>query len=682
MTRTQKTLAESKQDFLKKCVGVKTQNGTDEVEAMAACAEEWNAANLQALVDNNEIRLSGTVELSAGKEQDAARRFSMLAYTGKLIDWGWWGRFIIDLQGMRPAKETMPALRQHDVNRVVGTIDKAETSGSGFCVAGKFSQATRDAKEVLALADEGFPWQSSIGVRAKKILEVAADSTYEINGREVEGPCEVWLESEVFEVSFVPFGADSETAAIAMQKHLAAGREATKEQTQEQKQEEEIMEKENKPEKTKDQPAKLEHRAELSGSAVLELQKRGTALGLDADAVANCITDNMQLSSEAVTAKLFELASANNKSSFSASVSSGRTENEKFAKAAEHALSMRCGIKIDKAEPGADSLRSLSLKDLAKESLRLSGVEVRAMSNMQVAAAVLKTASLASTSDFPSILSNVAAKVARTAYEEAPSTWQIWCGVSDSTDFKPVDRPQLSEAPSLELINENGEYKHGNFNELKETNTVKTYGRAFRITRQAIVNDDLGMFARIPRAFGAAASRRINDLVYAGLTGNQVMSYDGKALFSTDHANTTNKTDFNSEALGSARKAMRTQKGLNDATLNLQPGFLIIPAALETAAEVLLRSVSLPGSPLEHNPWQNRLTPVVEARLDDVSEKDWYLAAVPNQVDTVEVMFLDGIQAPVIEEKETMNIDGREYLVRLDVGVRVLDHRGLVKNNG
>ncbi len=29
-----------------------------------------------------------------------------------------------------------------------------------------------------------------------------------------------------------------------------------------------------------------------------------------------------------------------------------------------------------------------------------------------------------------------------------------------------------------------------------------------------------------------------------------------------------------------------------------------------------------------------------------------------------------------------MNVDGREYLVRLDVGVRALDHRGLSKNAG
>jgi hypothetical protein len=27
-------------------------------------------------------------------------------------------------------------------------------------------------------------------------------------------------------------------------------------------------------------------------------------------------------------------------------------------------------------------------------------------------------------------------------------------------------------------------------------------------------------------------------------------------------------------------------------------------------------------------------------------------------------------------------VDGREYLVRIDVGVRALDHRGLAKNTG
>jgi len=40
------------------------------------------------------------------------------------------------------------------------------------------------------------------------------------------------------------------------------------------------------------------------------------------------------------------------------------------------------------------------------------------------------------------------------------------------------------------------------------------------------------------------------------------------------------------------------------------------------------------------------------------------------------------VQTPVIEDVEMSNIDGREYKVRIDVGARALDHRGLYKNAG
>ena len=130
---------------------------------------------------------------------------------------------------------------------------------------------------------------------------------------------------------------------------------------------------------------------------------------------------------------------------------------------------------------------------------------------------------------------------------------------------------------------------------------------------------------------------------------------------------------------------MRKQTGPNGATLNIAPRYLLVPAALEMTADVLLRSVASTDSEKNSgvvNPWQNALTPVVEARLDATSATAYFLAADPSVIDTVEVMFLDGNQAPVIEEMEQSNIDGREFKVRIDVGARALDHRGLYKNAG
>ena len=71
---------------------------------------------------------------------------------------------------------------------------------------------------------------------------------------------------------------------------------------------------------------------------------------------------------------------------------------------------------------------------------------------------------------------------------------------------------------------------------------------------------------------------------------------------------------------------------------------------------------------------------IVDAELTDTAA--WYLAAAPAAIDTFEVAFLDGVQSPFIEQRESWDTDGIEYKVRLDFGVKCWDYRGLYKNPG
>ena len=532
-----------------------------------------------------------------------------------------------------------------------------------------------------------------------------------VNGQTVTGPCDVWTESTVFETSFCPFGADDDTAAVSM---AADNNPAPKGPTEVRmnKKLRKLLEKLGLDPAATEQEAAVfmagldpdmiakelavpaqapagapAPKTELSGLDVLALMDRGKRLGVAEDKLRELAGACSSL--DEATLKMVDLAAAANPPLGGGRLESGKTEMEKFTLAAEDALAMRCNVTLAKPAPGAQELRGYTLREMSREYLERSGVSTRSMDNRTLAGIVLGIARLSgmhSTSDFPNILSNVAEKILQKAYELAPSTWQAWCSVVSGNDFKSSERPQLSEAPSLELINESGEYTFGGFTDFKEANQIKTYGRKFAITRQAIINDDLGALQRIPRAFGAAASRRINDLVYAILTTPQTMSYDSTALFHANHANLASpNAALSSTSLGVARTAMRKQTGPGGATLNLAPRYLLVPAALEMTADVLMRSVASTDSEKNSgviNPWQNALTPVVEPRLDANSATAFYLAADSAQVDTVEVMFLDGVQTPFIEEVASSNVDGREYNVRIDVGARALDHRGLYKNAG
>lgn len=153
--------------------------------------------------------LSLQVPICFDSQQTKTADFVIEAYTGQTVD-RWWGKLAIGVDGIK-AKKQIPIFRDHMRNAIVGYSQKTWTDGS-FFVSGKFSEVTESAQEVRGLAAEGFPWQASIGVRPLRVMAIKEGSKQDVNGKSLKGPAEIWLESEVFETSFVPLGADDGTS--------------------------------------------------------------------------------------------------------------------------------------------------------------------------------------------------------------------------------------------------------------------------------------------------------------------------------------------------------------------------------------------------------------------------------------------------------------------------------------
>ena len=49
---------------------------------------------------------------------------------------------------------------------------------------------------------------------------------------------------------------------------------------------------------------------------------------------------------------------------------------------------------------------------------------------------------------------------------------------------------------------------------------------------------------------------------------------------------------------------------------------------------------------------------------------------------TVKAFFLDGNRTPYLERQPGWNVDGVEFKVRIDVGAKAMDYRGLYYNYG
>lgn len=394
------------------------------------------------------------------------------------------------------------------------------------------------------------------------------------------------------------------------------------------------------------------------------------------DILAACL-DDMTCTSEMASKQMLDALGKNIEPSGQVVITAGRTDE--FKAAATDALLMRYGIPVTDPSPAAADLKNTSLVAMAEACLSMAGKPMRGYNPSKILAAAH------STSDFPYLLSGVASKSLMHGFNNEPASHMAWVRIVDVKDFKEIQRVQRSAAPGLELIPEGGEYEYGSFSERKEVYQVKTYGRMFGITRQALINDDLGAFTDLPQAFGASARRLEADHVYSIVTTNANMA-DGTALFHADHDNLESSgAAISVSSLGTARTAMRLQTGINGAVLNIIPRFLIVPATLESHAESILAALARPD---QSNPgvanaeFIRNLELVVDPRLDANSVTAWYLAGSSSQVDTVELAYLDGQHGLYYEEQPGWNIDALEVKARLDFGTKAVDWRGLYMNPG
>ncbi|WP_226950926.1 ClpP-like prohead protease/major capsid protein fusion protein [Rouxiella sp. S1S-2] len=319
-----------------------------------------------------------------------------------------------------------------------------------------------------------------------------------------------------------------------------------------------------------------------------------------------------------------------------------------------------------------------TLRELARASLTDRGISLSGQSSPM---AMVGMAFTHSRSDFGNILMDVAHKAALLGWDEADETFDKWTRKGTLTDFKTSHRVGLNSIASLRKVREGAEYKYITVGDKAEEIALATYGELFSITRQTIINDDLHMLTRIPMGMGSAARATVGDLVYAVLTGNMKMK-DGKPLFSGDHKNLVGAA-LDIEGLDLARKTMLLQES-NGRKLNIRPAYMLVPVALESRANQLIKSTSVPGVDANSgivNPIQNFATVIAEARFDSFNNKEWYLCAAQGR-DTIEIAYLDGVDAPYLEQQQGFTIDGAAFKVRIDAGVAPIDHRGLIKSTG
>lgn len=374
----------------------------------------------------------------------------------------------------------------------------------------------------------------------------------------------------------------------------------------------------------------------------------------------------------------------NNRKPGASGVQVGATEYDKFRAAAVDGLSLRVGMGPERPAEGATQLRGMSLKELAKESLRIEGHEnASRFSDDELLRQYLTPNSL-----FSGIMDLTARQVFEQAYTDAQTTYQEWVKTGTLKDFRPTKTYQVGTAGELLQVAENGELKHDAPNaEEGPLRQLLTYGRQFSMSRQAFINDDVDFISTIPALYAQSARLGINRLVYKMLASNPAI-WDGKTLFHQEHGNLGTAGALSVATLGEARRLMKKQTAAGgEVKLNLPARHLIVPTSLETAAGQLIGSAIDPSAQISgvNNPFYNSLKIISDAELDDLTdngEKEWYVTG-DKMRSPIQVDFLSGVDMPtIVMQQAPAGQLGFVWDIYMDYGVSIVDYKTVVKNNG
>ncbi|GIW56317.1 MAG: hypothetical protein KatS3mg082_2721 [Nitrospiraceae bacterium] len=669
--------------------------------------------------DNRSLNLlAASVEVEAAPaegDSQKLRRFTMTAYTGGAMPLaGWRYPVVVDLQGLQVGKQQRPILLDHvrDVDFVMGQTDSIAVMNHQLVVAGQVMGDSPKARQVIALNDKGFAWQASIGARAEQVEFVPEGKTSQANGREFPGPVNIVRRATLGEISFVVLGADENTSAqIAASGPKETDMDFAKWAESQGFAVDALNEQQARclrmifdaqagkpvPPKEDDGNAAATIRAEAAAEAKRIAAIRKICGGKHGDIEARAIEEGW--GEARVELEVLRVS----RPQVSAFPAGGKMPT---VPAIEAALCLSVRMPEAKVvswygEQAVDAARSRNLRGMGLHELfyyviNAAGGYARPgrMNDDTIRTAFESDRTLRAAGDgfstisLSGILSNVANKALLEAYSAVESVATRICAQTDVNDFKQVTRYRMTGQGTFEKVGPDGELKHAQLTEESYTNQIDTYGKIIALTRQMIINDDLGAFLQIPRILGRQSALAVESAVFTLLLSNP------NNFFSTANKNFFSgaSSALQISSLTTAERLFLDQTDADGQPILISPAILLVPTALKVTAQQLMtetRINELTGPPKPaNNPhagkWIPLASPYLNAQgLPGSSPTAWYLFANPTDVAAMEIAYLRGQRTPTIESGETdFDTLGMKWRGYFDFGVAMQDFRAAVKSAG
>lgn len=299
-------------------------------------------------------------------------------------------------------------------------------------------------------------------------------------------------------------------------------------------------------------------------------------------------------------------------------------------------------------------------------------------------AATRLTASIDSTT-FAEILGDSVARRMIAEYNvSALQDWRKIVNVVSLNDFRTQHRTRMGGYGDLPIVTEGDPYGAlATPGDEEATYAASKKGGTEDLTLEMIKNDDAGAVMMIPRKLARAASRTLYKFVFDDLLSDNPTIYDAVALFHASHGN------LGAVALDATNLALRRQAMLKQTEadsgerLGIPAKYLIHPVDLDKVAYDL---VAAPRNS-DFDPTAADYTRTLQMETISVpfwiDANNWFLAADPMDIPSIEIGFLDGKEDPELFVQDAPNVgsmfsnDKLTYKIRHIYGGANTDYRGL-----
>lgn len=295
-----------------------------------------------------------------------------------------------------------------------------------------------------------------------------------------------------------------------------------------------------------------------------------------------------------------------------------------------------------------------------------------------------------STYSLPNIVGNIANKFLKSGWLSVDGTWSMLTYKRSVNDFKTITTARLNGALIYRTLAPGGEIKHGTLTESTFTNRASTYAIMLGISREDLINDDIGAFTELSRHMGRGAGLKINDLFWTVFLNNSAFFTSGNANVSTGGGSALGTAD--GAAINAAEVKFVNQTDPNGYPVALAPKILLAPPTLANTARRWMGSFGMVQSGTaglgDTNIFQGRYSVLTSPYMENTSYTGnstaaWYLLADPNDEAVVEGVALNGRWEPTVDTAEPdFNQLGMAMRGYVDVGFAFKEPRAGVRSAG